>query len=148
MDKLDSLDQKILQRLSHDARQSSEALAKDLNVSPSTVRRRINRLIENDVLRIAGIVNPAKAGYTLMAVIGIDAAHDRLDAVVSQLAGRPEVRWIATTTGRFDIVTLASFRSTEDLGKFLQQELPKMDGVRNSETFVCLRVEKGSELQL
>jgi len=45
------LDERLIELLSQDARQSSQALANQLNVSSSTVRRRISKLVKRGVLR-------------------------------------------------------------------------------------------------
>ncbi len=143
MNTVDTLDEKLLQLLGKDAKQSSEALAKKLNVSPATVRRRVRQLLRNDTLRIVGVGDPQKVGFPLAAIIAIDVAHELLESVLSELAGRPEVKWVSTTTGRYDILALARFRSTDDLSDFMQKTLSQMEGIRDSETFVCLRVAKG-----
>lgn len=143
MNTIDALDEKLLQLLGKDAKQSSEALAKKLNVSPATVRRRVRQLLRNDTLRIVGVGDPQKVGFPLAAIIAIDVTHELLESVLNELAGRPEVKWVSTTTGRFDILALVRFRSTDDLSDFMQKTLAQMEGIRDSETFVCLRVAKG-----
>ncbi len=145
---MDSLDGKLLRLLGQDARQSSDALASKLKVSAATVRRRIRVLLRRDVLRIVGVVDPNKVDLSLAAVIALDVDHEKLEAVVQELASRPEVRWISTTTGRFDIMAIARFHSTDELASFMQKEMAKLEGLRNSETFVCLHVEKGRYVPL
>ena len=91
MDMLDSLDEQLLQLLEKDGRQSSEALAKQLRVSPSTIRRRVRKLIQSGVLCIVAVADPGKIGFPLAAVIAFDVAHDKLDLVMEKLSSRPEV---------------------------------------------------------
>lgn len=143
MSTIDTLDEKLLQLLGKDAKQSSEALAKKLKVSPATVRRRVRQLLRNDTLRIVGVGDPQRVGFPLAAVIAIDVIHGLLEPVLDELAGLPEVKWVSTATGRYDILVLAWFRSTNDLSDFMRKTLPHMEGIRDSETFVCLRVAKG-----
>ena len=145
---IDSLDEKLIQLLEMDARQSSEAVAKQLKVSPATVRRRIKKLIQRGVLRIVALVDPQKVGFPLIAIIAFDIAHEKADSVIQILADRPEVKYASTTTGRFDIMTLVRFRSTEELSNFVHKELSNIEGIRDSETFVCLRVKKGHYIQV
>ncbi|MDO8568180.1 MAG: Lrp/AsnC family transcriptional regulator [Dehalococcoidales bacterium] len=140
MVKIDSLDERLIKMLQKDAHRSSGVLAKQLKVSPATVRRRMRRLIQNGTMRIAAIVDPAKIGLPLAAMIALHVEHDKLDSVVKQLSKRPEVGWLSTTTGRFDIMALARFPSTEELSKFIQKETTGIQGIRDSETFVCLNV--------
>jgi DNA-binding Lrp family transcriptional regulator len=49
---------------------------------------------------------------------------------------------LATTTGRFDIMANVQFVSIDELYAFLRKELPKIEGLKNSETAICLRVRK------
>ena len=145
---MDSLDKNLIELLARDARQSSEALAKQLNVSPATIRRRINKLIQSGVVRIVAVGDPNKIGFPLAAVICFDVAHEKLDSVMEMLANRREVRWVSSSTGRFDIIALARFHSTDELSDFMQKEMAHVEGLRNSETFVCLHVKKGRYVPL
>ncbi len=143
---LDSLDKKLIELLMEDAQRSSEMLGKQLKVSSATIRRRTKKLIQNGVMRIMAVTDPSKAGAPLAVVIAFDVVHEKLDSVTQLLANRPEVRWASTTTGRFDLIIIARFGSTEELANFAQKELPKIKGIRDSETFVCLHVEKAHYL--
>jgi len=142
MDKIDSTDEQLIKLLQEDAQQSSRVLAKKLDISPVTVRRRINKLVRNKVFRIGAIVDPRKIGIPLSIVIGLDVAPDRLPSVLHELVKRPEITWVASTTGRFDIVALARFPSTEDLSKFMQNEISQIEGVKDTEVSVCLQMER------
>lgn len=139
----DLFDEQLISLMGQDARQSSEALAKKLRVSSATVRRRLRKLIRNDLLHIVGVADPADFGLPLAAVIALDVDHDRLESAMDELVNRPEIKWVSTTTGRFDIVAIGRFLSTDSLSDFLTDELGKIEGVRDSETLVCLEVKKG-----
>ena len=143
---LDSLDEQLIELLKEDAQRSSETLGKQLKVSSATVRRRTKKLIQNGMLRIMAVTDPIKVGLPLAVVIAFDVVHEKLNSITTLLANRPEVRWASTTTGRFDLIIIARFRSTEELANFTQKDLIKIEGIRNSETFVCLHVEKAHYL--
>ncbi len=142
MAKVDALNKRLIKLLQDDARRSGDVLAKELGVSSATVRRRIRVLIKDDVMRIQAVLAPDKVGLPLAVVIAFDVAHDKLDSVMEFLADRPEVKWLSSCTGRFDIMAVAWFGSTEELSEFVQKQLVKLEGVRDSETFVCLQVKK------
>ena len=139
----DSIDKQIVKLLGQDARQNSDSLAEQLNLSAATVRRRLRRLIRNKSLRIVGTVDPTSFGLPVAAVITLDVSHDKLASAMEGLASQPEITWVSNTTGRFDIIAFGRFASTDSLSKFLTDQLSKMEGVRNSETFLCLDVKKG-----
>jgi Lrp/AsnC family transcriptional regulator for asnA, asnC and gidA len=140
---IDKLNERLIELLSENARQSSDALARKLNTSPATIRRRLRRLIQSGVLRIVAVADANKIGLPLTAVISLDVNHEKLDSAIKMLTDRPEVKWVSTTTGRFDIIIIARFASTDDLASFVQKELAKVEGLRDSETFVCLQISKG-----
>jgi len=144
----DSKDEQLVRLLAEDARQNSETLAKKLNISSATVRRRLRKLLRADVLRIVGVVNPSSFGLSLPVVIGLNVLHDKLKLAMKALAKQPEIKWLSTTTGRFDIIIQARFPSTEALSNFVTKELTELEGVKDSETFVCLDVKKGQYVQL
>ena len=145
---LDALDEKLINVLKENARQSSEKLAKKLNVSPTTVRRRLKKLMRTGAVRMAALVEPSKAGISLLTIIAFDIAHDSLESAVQVLSEQSEVKWISTTTGRFDIMVEAAFPSTADLSDFLQNKLSGLKGLKDTETFLCLEVRKGKYITL
>ena len=140
---LDSIDKQLIILMGQDARQSSETLAKKLNLSAATVRRRINRLIKNDLLRIVGIADPAEFGFSLGVVINLDVEQNKLESIMEWLINRTEIKWAATTTGQFDIIALGGFMSTQHLSDFLTKELPGLEGIKDTETLISLDVRKG-----
>ncbi len=146
MDNLDALDNKLIKLLEQNAWQRSETLAKVLHVSSATIRRRLRRLIQKGVLRAVAIADSGTVALPLTAIIALNVAHQDINHVTETLAGLPEIIWCALTTGQFDVIVLAQFHSTEELHKFLQGTLPMIKSIKESETFVCLHVEKGRHL--
>ncbi|MEW6143254.1 MAG: Lrp/AsnC family transcriptional regulator [Chloroflexota bacterium] len=141
--KIDSLDEKLVHLLQKDGRQSSEALARQLGVSPSTILRRVEQLIDRKVMRIVGVVDPDKVGLLLAAMIGLDVELGKLTMVVNALVQHPGVKFVSPATGRFDVLLFALFRSNDELSGFVEKELAAIDGVKDSEMFICLNVKKG-----
>jgi Lrp/AsnC family transcriptional regulator for asnA, asnC and gidA len=148
MNKINSIDEKLVRLLGRNALQNSETLAKQLNVSAATVRRKLKKLIQSDLLRIVGIANPDKFGYPLGVVIALDIQHDKTERAMRVLTKRPEIGWLSSTTGRYDIIAVAGFPSTEGLSNFLTRQLSKLEGLRGSETFVVLNNKKGHYIPL
>ena len=148
MVKLDGLDRRLIQLLADDAWRNAEALAEQLNTSPSTVRRRVRKLVESGVLRIVALADSDKVGLPLTAMMAFDVAPEKMNSVLQMLAGQPEVKWVATTTGRFDILAMLRLHSTDELFNFVQEVVGKAEGIRNTETFICIHVEKGSYMRV
>ena len=55
---VDSLDEQLISFLAQDARQTSQVLAGQLGVKPSMVRRRVQRLIKDEIIRIVARPEP------------------------------------------------------------------------------------------
>lgn len=148
MGMLDSLDKRLLEMLGENALQSGEILAKKLGVSSSTIRRRMRRLNQSGIVKVSALVHPTEVGYPLLTVIAFDVAHDMVDMVAQALTKRPEVKWVTSTTGRYDVLAFAWFRSTDELSDFLQKGLSGVNGIRDTETYICLQVKKGQYIQM
>ena len=143
MSSVDSVDEQLAKLLGQNGQQNSETLAKQLNISAATVRRRLRKLTRSDLLRIVGVVDPANFGFPVIVLITFNIAHDKVELTTKKLSKLPQVRFVSTITGRYDVIAVARFRSTEGLSEFMTKELAKLEGLRDSETFVCLEVKKG-----
>ena len=142
VEKIDSLSKRLIKLLEKDARQNSEVLARQLGVSSATVRRKLRTFIKGDAIRIVAVVNPDKLELPLAVVMGLDVVLEKLTSTAQALANLPQVRWVLTTTGRFDILALTLFSSLDELAEFLQTEIAKIEGLRDSEVSICLRKDK------
>jgi Lrp/AsnC family transcriptional regulator, regulator for asnA, asnC and gidA len=138
-----SIDEQLIKLLSQDTRQSSQKLAKKLNVSPSTVRSRLRRLVKNENLHFIIAVDPIKAGLSVIVQILLDVEQDKIGQTLDALMDLDEVNYVSATSGRFDIIVYACFPSHHVLASFLQNQLGKMEGVRDCETLICLDIKKG-----
>lgn len=143
-----TFDSKLIALLQNDGRQSATELANKLGIGAAQVRRRIRQLIQDGTIRIVAIVDIAKTGMRLIAITGLQVMPGKSIQVQRKLAESPNIRFVAGTTGRFDVITWARFDSIEKLSQFVECELGKLDGIKGSETFMCLRVSKGGLVQL
>jgi len=140
---MNKFDDRLLELIGQNARDSSDMLAEKLKVSSATVRRRLKKLIDSDMLRIIGVADPTKFGYPIWVFITMNVVHEKIQTAMDTLVKRKEVIWLAATTGRFDIVVTARFPSTVELNEFLRHVLGQIEGIRESETNVCLDIGKG-----
>jgi len=145
---IDTIDEQLVRLLQKDSHQSSEQLAKQLHVSPRTVRRRIKELTRDKVMRTVVLVDPEAFGYPVVAVIAFNVVHGKLKTATEELLKRPEIKWLVITAGKHDILTLARFHSTDELSEFMEEEIGELQGVQSSETFFCLNVKKGRYMQI
>ncbi len=139
---MDELDRKIIQILQDNGRASNARIARDVGVSEGTVRRRLQSLLQEGIIRVVALPDPEVLGYNTEALVGIQVDPDKIDEVARQLAALRESSWVSVTTGSFDIFCWVTLPSSEDLGNFLKSEVGTISGVRRTETFVSLMVRK------
>lgn len=139
---MDELDRKIIALLEHNGRASNARIARDVGVSEGTVRRRLKRLVQDRIINVVALPDPRKLGYESEALIGIQADPDKIDQVANRLAQLTNTRWVAVTTGTYDIFAWATLPNADELGKFLREQVGTVPGVRRTETFVNLGVKK------
>ena len=139
---LDEIDRKIIAALREDGRVPFAQIAEQLNVSPGMIRMRYSRLVEAGLLKVVAISNPLRMGYNTMAVIGIRAEGSLLMQVAEKVAALDEVIYLILTSGTFDIMAEVICRDRAHLLQFLTERLYKIEGVRESETFMHLKIVK------
>jgi Lrp/AsnC family transcriptional regulator for asnA, asnC and gidA len=141
-EKLDEIDQYIVDALRKDGRVAFSQIADQLKVSPGMIRQRYNRLVETGYLKVVAITNPLQRGQKTMAVVGIRTDGHMMLEVANNIAALENVVYLMVVSGRFDIMFEVSCRDHEDLLKFITEKLYTIDGVREAETFMHLKIVK------
>jgi Lrp/AsnC family transcriptional regulator for asnA, asnC and gidA len=139
---LDETDLKIIEALRKDGREAFAQIAEQLGVSPGMVRQRYNRLVEMGFLKVVAITNPLRMGLKTMAMIGIRVDGDKLLQVAEKIAAFEEVVYIVIVSGRYGILAEVFCRDHADLLTFLTEKLSRIDGVRETESFMHLKIVK------
>lgn len=139
---MDDLDHKMINLLQLDGRASNAKIAREVGVSEGTVRRRLRRLVEDDVVKIIAVPNLEKLGYATTALIGIQTSPGKSDSVATAIAKLSEAQYVAITTGAYDIFVWTGLPSAEALGDFLRDRIGPIPGVQRTETFVNLAIKK------
>ncbi len=141
-DEVSALDKRIIEHLQQDGRRPFTQIAAELGVSEAAVRARTNRLVERGILQVVGVTDPLKLGFHQQAMIGVRCERDRLLQVAEAVSGFPEVDYVVITAGTFDLLIEVVCEDNDALLSFLTQRLRAVEGVRETETFVYLRMVK------
>jgi DNA-binding Lrp family transcriptional regulator len=142
MIELDDLDLKILRTLNMNARKSYRDIAKELDLSLTTVSKRIKRLEELKViLGYAPLLDQEKLGFDITAIIGVKILHGKILETERMLAKDPAVFAVYDSTGDWDAIVQARFRTRTDLNVFVKRVLEHED-VDKTYTQVVLNVTK------
>ena len=139
---ISELDKRIIEHLQKDGRRPFTQIAAELDVAEATVRARTNRLVEGGILQIVGVTDPLKLGFHQQAMIGVRCEAPRLLDVAEAISAFPEVDYLVVTAGPYDLLVEVVCEDNEALLRFLTEKLRCVEGVRETETFVYLRMLK------
>jgi Lrp/AsnC family transcriptional regulator for asnA, asnC and gidA len=138
---LDATNKAIIEQLQSDGRQAYANIAKAVGLSEAAVRQRVNRLLDSGVMQVVAVTDPLTLGFKRQAMVGIRTQGD-LRAVADRLAGLPEVDYVVLTAGSFDILVELVCSDDDHLLRVLNDQIRAVPGVRETETFVYLKLAK------
>jgi len=142
LEKLDEVDLGIIKLLQEDSRLSFNKIASRLGISVGTAYNRIKNLEEKGVLSAYTVlVDPFRLGFTMTAIVLIQAEGTHLVDVEKQIAKMENVVSVYDITGDFDIAVIVRFRDRTGLNAFVKNLLA-MSYVRRTVTNVVLNVIK------
>jgi Lrp/AsnC family transcriptional regulator for asnA, asnC and gidA len=139
---LDEIDRYLIDALRKDGREPFAQIAERLSVSPGMIRQRYNRLVEQGYLKVVAITDPIQHGLKTMALIGIRTDGVSMLDVAERISKLEEVIYLVVCSGRFDILAEVFCRDHEHLLAFITEKLYRIEGVREAETFMHLRIVK------
>ena len=140
MEKIDELDRKILQVITHNARTPFKDVAEECGVSRAAVHQRVQKMFDNGVILGSGYrVNPKMLGYNLSVLIGITLEKGSMYKTVTQeLEKIPEVVETYFTLGAYSMMVKLYAKDDQDLMRILNGKIQEINGVANTETLTCL----------
>ncbi len=139
---LDDTDRQIIRLLQKDGRMPFLTIANQLGLAEGTVRRRVGKLIDDKILQIVGVTDPFKVGMTTVAIVGMKVERSHIESITSALNAMPEVRYVALSTGNYDLIIEIVVRSNDELLTFLISNLGEIPGILNTGTSMVLKVAK------
>jgi len=139
---LDTLDKKIINNLTVDARQSARQLALKLGVSTVTILSRMKKLEKDKIiLGYTVTIDHEKIGYSLTAIIEIMAKKDKIVDIEEKVSKFENVCGVYDITGTTDTIIIAKFKERNELSTFVKG-LASIPNVENTITHVVLNTAK------
>lgn len=139
---IDTIDREIITALRINGLASNIDLAKKFSVYTSTVAKRIERLLDNQIIAIQAIPNPFKLGYKANAFVTLDVDILKVKNICDTLSTFPNITTVATCFGRYDIYLMVSYPDWELLNRFVKEELPRIDGIQRVDTILISEILK------
>lgn len=139
---LDDLDVKLVRALRASPRASLPELAAVAGCSKATARRRVQRLLEDEVVKVVAAADPVRLGYGVRASIGLNVQPGMIDRAAAALSESPDTHHVLITTGSYDLLFTTFFRTHDELSAFIRDTLGTIPGVLSHETMVLMKVAK------
>lgn len=142
---VDAADLRLLELLQQDGRITYTALAGLLDLSPTTVRRRVRSLRQRRLLRIGTLVR--QSGHDRQAMMGLGVnLSGPAGPVIQALSALAQVTFVARVLGRFDMLLSLRALTSSELVDVIET-IRGTDGVRYVESWTHLRVVKETYAQ-
>jgi len=137
MYKIDNIDCEIVNLLMKDGRMPASEIARSLgNVSERSVRYRIERLIEEEIIRVSAIPNPFMLGYGVVADVFIEVESSLITEVANLLATCDFIRYVACSIGENDISVQVVAHDADEVYEIATGVIGKIAGVRKTTTSI------------
>ncbi len=141
--RFDAVDEQLVALLRTNGRRSNTELARQLGLTEGAVRKKLKKLTSEGVVMVVAVADPQKLGYHIDVFIGAQISPQSLTWSVAEKLGALEpVRYIALSTGSYDILFEAMFRHQDELLEFVTKTLPAIPGIVRTETWHLLKVTK------
>jgi len=119
----DEVDNRILRLLTDNARAGVREIADKLQISPSTVSRRIKRMEDSGIIRgYVALTNESRMGLDACMVLlmktkgGVDT-----QGLIDRICNRDEACTCLSVAGNYDIVLIAYCKKPTDVRGFIEE---------------------------
>ncbi|MEV7400327.1 Lrp/AsnC family transcriptional regulator [Streptomyces sp. NPDC091267] len=134
---LDAIDRAIVRLLQTDGRASIRSVADRVHVSRANAYARINRLIEDGVIRgFSARVNHERAGQGASAYITLKIVQNSWRTVREQLQALPGATHIALVSGDFDVLLLVHTQDNRSLRELVLTRIQSIPEVLSTRTLL------------
>lgn len=141
-------DRPLVRALASDARRSVASLAREFEMSESTVRRRLTRLEVGQSLRYSCALASGLSGWPVSATLWAEAAEYELADCAAAAAGLRETRTCMSVSGPWNFMISVRLRTVEDLSRYTADLTRRLPGLRVRDSAVALHVRKSEAQEL
>ncbi len=133
----DKIDEKIIEFLRNDSRESFVDIGKKLKLSESAVRRRVKNLVDSRTIKKFTVEVGDSNSTSAIVLISVDSAMDT-SKVSSKITKVEGVKTVYEITGQYDITVIISAPNINDINTCIDA-LRKIPGVTDSNSVIILR---------
>ena len=133
----DKTDEKILEFLQKDSRESFVEIGKKLKLSESAIRRRVKNMVDNGVIEKFTVQVGAANNTSAIVLVSVDSSIDT-SKVSAKLTKLNAVKTVYEITGQYDICVIVSAPNITEINKCID-DLRKIPGVIDTNTVIILK---------
>ena len=133
----DKTDDKIIEFLRNDARESFVEIGKKLQLSESAVRRRVKNLVDGGIIERFTVEMGEANTTSAIVLISVDSSTDT-SKVSTKLTKLKAVKTVYEITGQYDISVIIRASNITEINVCID-ELRKIQGVIDTNTVIILR---------
>ncbi len=138
-ERVDGNDITIINMLTNNARSSLRDIAPFANMSPSSVRNRIEKLVENGIIKRFTIdVDYRKMGYEIQVIVLITSRPGLSESLFRELNSFTQISKVYWTSGPSNFVCIVRVHDMNELSSFLTTKLEKLQGVERVESMFLM----------
>jgi len=141
---LDEWDLRLIQELEMHPRASITDLEKGLGMSRKPITKKLQTLMNNNIIRVCSVIDPLAFGFGVEAGILVRVEPGKIRSTASTLTIDKRVNHVAIITGSFALFFIAIFHDLAELSDFLRNDLGNIPGVISHETIVYVARMKES----
>jgi Lrp/AsnC family transcriptional regulator for asnA, asnC and gidA len=135
---IDTINLSIIKQL-RNGRKSYKKIAEELSLSENTVRTRVNKLTDEGVLEISGLVDAEAVTDHRLVIVGVKLATMELVKKGEEFSQLKGVISVSVVTGRFDLILVVLLKPGFGLLEFYTEEVSRLKEVQSVETFVVYK---------
>ena len=139
---LDKIDCGMINLLQIDGRMPIVSLATKLNISETTARSRLKRLIDSGKISIVAVSNPIELGFEIIGSLKLSVDLRKKDQIMNELKKIDSLNYIALTTGGTDIDVEFVARSLVEFKTLIFEKICHIDGVNSADTSLIVEIVK------
>ncbi|MGB9842501.1 MAG: Lrp/AsnC family transcriptional regulator [Candidatus Bathyarchaeales archaeon] len=137
-----SIDFQIISLLQEDCRLSFNKIARNLGISVGTAFNHVKDLEKKGIVKsYTAVVDAAKLGYTLTALILVQTEGSPLSQIEQEIANTAAAKAVYDITGDYDIAVIAKFKDRASLNAYLKNLLASPH-IKRTVTNIALNVIK------
>ncbi|MHA1893504.1 MAG: Lrp/AsnC family transcriptional regulator [Candidatus Helarchaeota archaeon] len=151
---VDEIDLKIISDLQNDGRKSLTAIGQEIikkkknhdgvlevqhGISHVSVKKRLNKLIENELIKITADINAEKFNFQIALITAEVESHKKTQEILKKFSKCPRVIFLSTLGGgSYNIACMIACEDRETLNSVLAVcSLRNQKGIRRSEVSIC-----------